>query len=79
MESGRDSTWESMEGIKDQWVRSRGGAEFVGERGINEVDEEFVREQGDCLIVCVGRGDMIWSTRQGIGSTEIFAWDMFKC
>ena len=77
-ESGRDSTRESMEGVKDQWVRSRGGAELVREGGINEVDKEFVREQGDCLIVCVGRGDMIWSTRQGVGSTEIFARDVFE-
>ena len=40
-----------MEGIKDQQVQSRGGAEFIGERDVNEVDKEFVREQGDCLIV----------------------------
>ena len=50
-----------MEGIKDQWVRSGGGAKFVGKRGVDEVDEEFIREQGDCLIVGVGCGDMIWS------------------
>ena len=50
-ESDRDSTRESMEGIKDQWVRDRGGVEFVGEGGIDEVDKEFIREQGDCLIV----------------------------
>ena len=78
-ESSRDSTREGMEGVKDQWVRSRGGAELVREGGINEVDKEFVREQGDCLIVHIGRGDMIRSTRQGIGSTEILARDVFKC
>ena len=78
VESSRDSTWESMEGVKDQWVRSRGGAELVGEGGIDEVDKEFVREQGDRLIVRIGCGDMIRSTRQGIGSTEIFAWDVFE-
>ena len=49
-ESGRGSTRESMEGVKDQWVRSRGGAEFVREGSIDEVDEE-----------CVGCGDMIGS------------------
>ena len=43
-EGSRDSTRESMEGVKDQWVRSRGGAELVGEGGINKVDEEFIRE-----------------------------------
>ena len=44
MKSGRDSTRESMEGIKDQRVQSGGGAKLVGERDINEVDEECVRE-----------------------------------
>ena len=78
VESGRDSTRESMEGIKDQWVRSRGGAEFVGEGGIDEVDEEFIREQGDRLIVRISCGDMIRSMRQGIRSTEIFAWVVFE-
>ena len=68
-----------MEGVKDQWVQSRGGAEFIRERGVNEVDEEFVREQGDRLIACVGCGNMIWLARQGIRSTEIFAWDVGKC
>ena len=77
-EGSRDCTRESMEGIKDQRVRSRGGAKFVGKRGVNEVDEECVREQGDCLIVCVGSGDVIWPAGQGIRGTEIFAWDVFK-
>ena len=30
-ESCQDFTWESMEGIQDQWVRGRGRAEFIGE------------------------------------------------
>ena len=60
-ESSRDSTRESMEGVKDQWVRSRGGAELVREGGIDEVDEECVWEQGDRFVVSVGSGDMIWS------------------
>ena len=77
-ESGGSSTRESMEGIKDQWVRSRGGAEFVGEGGIDDVDKECVREQGDCLIVCVGSGDMVWPAGQGVRGTEIFTRDVFK-
>ena len=78
-EIGRDCTRESMEGIEDQWVRSRGGAKFVGEGGVDEVDEECVREQGDRFIVRVGSGDMIWSAGQGVRGTEILARDMFKC
>ena len=53
--------------------------ELVGEGGINEVDEECIREQGDHLIVRIGRGDMIRSTRQGIWSTEILARYVFEC
>ena len=36
--------------------------EFVGEGGVNEVDEEFIGEEGDCLIVSVGGGYVIQST-----------------
>ena len=63
MESSRDGTREGMEGVKNQWVRSGGRAEFVGEGGVNEVDEELIREQGDRLIVHICHGDMIWSAR----------------
>ena len=68
-----------MEGVKNQWVRSGGRVELIREGGVNEVDEEFVREQGDSFIVCVRCGDMIWSVRQSIRSREIFARDVVKC
>ena len=61
-ESGRGSSRESMEGIENEWVRSRGGAKLVREGSINEVDKECFREEGDRFIVCVGCGDMIWVT-----------------
>ena len=51
---------------------------FVRKRDVNEVDEECIREQGDCLIVYVGCGDMIWPAGQGVRGTEIFARDVFK-
>ena len=78
-ESSRSGTRESMEGVKDQQVRSRGGAELVREGSIDEVDEEGGGEEGDRFIVCVGCGDMIWLARQGIRGAEIFARDVFKC
>ena len=59
VESSRGGTRESMEGIKDQRVRSRGGAKLVREGSIDEVDEEGVGEEGNRFIVRVGRGDMI--------------------
>ena len=68
-----------MEGIEDQRVRSRGRAEFIREGGVNEVDEEFIGEEGDCFIVCVRCGDMIWPARQDVRSTEVFAWNVFEC
>ena len=63
MECSQDFARESVEGIKDQWVRSRGRAKFVGEGGVNKVDEEFIRKEGDCLIVHVRGGYVIWATR----------------
>ena len=67
-----------MEGVKDQWVQSRGRSEFISERGVYKVDEEFVRKEGDCLIVHVRSGNVIWLARQGIRSAEILAWDVLK-
>ena len=52
--------------------------EFISEGGVYKVDKEFIREEGDCLIVCVRRGNVIWSARQGVWSAEILAWDVFK-
>ena len=67
-----------MEGVKNQWVRSGGRAELIREGGVNEVDKEFVWEQGDRLIVSVGSRDMIWSAGQGIWGTEVLAWNVFE-
>ena len=53
MESSGDRTRESMEGIKDQWVRSRGGAKFFCEGSVYYVNKESIREEGDSLIVHV--------------------------
>ena len=78
MESGWDFARESMEGVKDQWVRSRGRSELISEGGVYKVDEEFVREEGDCLIVCVRNGNVVWLARQSIRSTKILSWDVLK-
>ena len=78
MESGWDFARESMEGVKDQWVRSRGRSEFISEGGVYKVDEEFIREEGDCLIVCVRSGNVVWLARQGVRSAKILSWDVLK-
>ena len=67
--SGGDSARQSMEGVKNQWVRSGGRAEFVSEGGVNKVDEELIRKEDDCLIVCVRGRYVIWMTGQGVGGT----------
>ena len=78
MKSSRNCARESIEGIEDQWVRSRGRLEFISEGGVYNVNEEFVWEEGDCLIVRVRSGNVIWLVRQGVRSTEIFAQDVLK-
>ena len=81
-EVGTKCSWnfarESVEGVKDQWVGGRGRPKFIGEGGVNKVDEKFIREEGDCFIVCVRGGDVIRSVRQGVGGTKILARDMLK-
>ena len=78
MESSGNFTRESMEGVKDQWVWGRERAEFSGERGVNQVDEECLREESDCFVVRVRGGDVIWLMRQGIRGAEILARNMLK-
>ena len=60
-----ESSWyftrESMEGVKDKWVQGRGGRELVSEGGVNQVDKEGIREEGDCFIVCVRGRYVIWT------------------
>ena len=68
----------NTEGIKDQWVGSRRRAEFVSEGGVNKVDEERVRKEGDCLIVCVRGRYVIWTMGQGVRGTEVLARDMLE-
>ena len=52
--------------------------EFIREGGVDQIDEEFVMEEGDCLIVCVRRRNIIWLMRQGIWGAEILAQDVLK-
>ena len=78
MESRGNCARESMEGVKDQWVRSRGRAKFISEEGVYKVNEESVREEGDSLIVHVRSGNVIWSVRHGIRSAEILAQNVLK-
>ena len=59
MESSGNCARESMEGVKDQWIQSRGRAKFISEGGVYKVDEESVREEGDSLIVHVRSGNVI--------------------
>ena len=78
MEDSQNFARESTEGIKDHWVGSRRRGEFVGEGGVNKVDEEHVRKEGDCLIVCVRGRYVIWMMRQGIRGTEVLARNMLE-
>ena len=48
---GREFSRESMKGIQDKWIHGRGRAELVSEGGVNKVDKEDVRKEGDCLII----------------------------
>ena len=67
-----------MEGIKDQWVRSRGRVKFISEGGVYKVNKESIREEGDSLIVHVRSGNVIWLVRQGVRSAEILAQNVLK-
>ena len=67
-----------MESVKDKRVGRRGLTQFVREGGIDEVDEQGIGEEGDCLIVIIMRGYVVWSAREHIRGTEVLARNMFK-
>ena len=52
-ELGREFSGECMKSIKDEGVGCGGDSEPFREGGINEVDEEGVREEGNILVVGV--------------------------
>ena len=78
MEGSQDFPREGVKGIEDQWVGCGGRAEFVGEGGVNKIDEEVIWEESDCLIIGVRGWYMIWATGQGIRGTKVFPRDVLE-
>ena len=77
-ELGREFSRECMESIEDKGVGCEGSSKPFGEGGVNEVDKEGVRKEGDVLIVRVREGNMIWAARECIWGTKVFPWDVGK-
>ena len=77
-ELSREFTRECMEGIENERVRGGGGRDAFGERGVNEVDDESIREEDDILVVSVSGRNMVRASGEGIRGREVFAQDMGK-
>ena len=67
-----------MEGIKDKWVRGRGGVEFVRKGGVNKGHKECIGEESDHFIVSIRSRNMVRLTRQGIWGREVLSGNIFK-
>ena len=78
VEFGGEFSGECVEGVKDKGVGCGGGSKPVRQGGINEVDKEGVREEGDILVVGVRGGDMVGVARECIRGAEFLSWDVGK-
>ena len=62
--------------MENEGVTRRGRFDAVGESGVDEVDKEGRREEGDVGVVRVIRGEEVRSAGEGIGTSKEFTGDM---
>ena len=75
-EGERDILMHGLESLEDEGVSCRGGFYAVGEGGVDQVDKEGWREEGDISVVRIIRGEEIRATGEGIRTSKEFAGDM---
>ena len=65
-EGERNILMHGLECLEDEGVAGRGGFNAVGEGGVDEIDEERRREEGDIGVVGVVSGEEVRSAGEGI-------------
>ena len=65
-----------LEGLENKGVTRRGRFNVVGEGGVDEVDKEGRREEGDVSIIRIIGREEVGSVREGVGSSEKFSGNM---
>ena len=75
-EGKRNVLMHGLEGLEDKGVSRGRGFNVVGKGGVNQVDKEGRREEGDIGVVRVIHGEEIRSTGEGVGASKKFSGDM---
>ena len=70
MEGEGDVFVHGMEGLEDEGVACRGRLDAMGEGDVDNVDEERRGEESDSVVVIVGLGEEVRTTREGIRAGE---------
>ena len=72
-EGERNILMHGLEGLEDEGITCGGGFDAVGEGGVDEVDEEGRREEGDIGVARVIGGEEVRMAGKGIGPGEEFS------
>ena len=75
-EGERNILVHGLEGLENEGVSRGCGFNVVGEGGVNQVDKEGRREEGDVSVVGIVRGEEVGSAREGIRTSKKFTGDM---
>ena len=62
-----------LESLEDERVAGRGGLDAVGEGGVDKIDKERRRKEGDVGVVGIIRGEEVRAAGEGVGASEKFA------
>ena len=76
MEGERDILMHGLEGLENEGITCGGRFDAVREGGVDEVDEQGRREEGDVGVVRVIHGEEVGPAGEGIGAGEKLSGDM---
>ena len=72
-EGERDVFVHRLEGLEDEGVACRGGFDAVRKSGVDKIDKEGWRKEGDVGVVGIVRGEEVRTAREGVRASEKFA------
>ena len=75
-EGERDIIIHGLEGLENEGIACRSRLDVMGEGDVDNVDEERRGEESNSIIVIIGLGEEVRTTREGIRAGEGFSWDM---
>ena len=76
MEGKRDIIVHRLEGLENEGVACRGRLDAMGEGDVDNIDEERWGKEGHPIIIIIRMGKEVRATREGIGASEEFSWDV---